>query len=111
MIAAGALTLALLGSAIVGGLVGGLSGALESLILLGIGVLNIAAGANAFAGRRWARITGIVLAAILGLFGLSGLESENGSGRIILIAIWVAANAFIVYALATSGRWFAARGA
>jgi len=83
-----------------------------ALILLAVGILDIVAGANVLGGRSWARITGIVLAVILGLLSIPGLfggGSNNGGGGIFVSLIIVAANAFIVWALATTGGWFAAR--
>ena len=81
-----------------------------ALILLAIGILDIVAGANVLGGRQWARITGIVLAVLLGLFGLASLAgngSSNGSGVVGVIVL--AANVFIVWALGSTGGWFAAR--
>lgn len=93
-----------------GGFAGAAAGALIvfALILLAIGILDIVAGANVMGGRGWARITGIVLAVILALFSLSGLGSGDGTGTVFSL-IWLAANAFIIWGLATSGSWFAAR--
>ena len=93
-----------------GGFAGAAAGALIvfALILLAIGILDIVAGANVFGGRGWARITGIVLAALLALFSLGGLSSGDGSGTLVSL-VWLAANGFIIWALATSGSWFAAR--
>jgi hypothetical protein len=83
-----------------------------ALIFLAIGILDIVAGASVLGGRSWARITGIVLAALIGLISLPGLfggGSANGGGGIIFSLIAVVANAFIIWALATAGGWFAAR--
>jgi hypothetical protein len=95
-----------------GALAGAAAGALLvfAFILLAIGILDIVAGASVLGRRGWARITGIVLAAILALFGLGGLGSDTGGGTIFSIG-WLAANAFIIWALATTGRWFVARPA
>lgn len=92
----------------------GMSGAVAgviiviALVILAFGILDILAGAYVIGGRGWARITGIVLAAIMGLLALTGLTSEDPSGIIITIVL-VAANAFIIWALASTGSWFAAR--
>jgi hypothetical protein len=82
-----------------------------ALILLAFGILDIVAGANVLGGRPWARITGIVIAAILGLLSLPGLfgGGNNGGGGVVVSLVLVAANAFIIWALATTGGWFAAR--
>jgi len=96
------------------GMAGAVAGVLIvfAVILLAIGILNIVAGANVLGGRGWARITGIVVAVLVGLFALLGLfgggDSRTG-GSIVVSLIVVAANAFIIWALATTGSWFAAR--
>ena len=46
---------------------------------------------------------------LLSIPGLFGGGSNNGGGGIFVSLIIVAANAFIVWALATTGGWFAAR--
>lgn len=81
-----------------------------AVILLAVGALDILAGAKVFSGRAWARMTGIVLAVILGLLGLGSLGGgASDGGNVLLGLVWVAANAFIVFPLATTGSWFAAR--
>lgn len=95
-----------------GGFAGAAAGALivVALVMLAIGILDIVAGANVFGGRSWARITGIVLAAILALFSLGGLGSDAGGGTAFSI-VWLAANGFVIWGLASTGRWFASRTA
>jgi hypothetical protein len=81
-----------------------------AIILLAVGMLDIVAGAKVFSGRGWARMTGIVLAVILGLLGLGSLGGgASDGGNVVLGLVWVAANAFIVFALATAGSWFGTR--
>ena len=96
-----------------GGMAGAFAGVIIvfALILLAIGILDIVSGANVLGGRSWARITGIVVAALLGLLSLPGLfgGGNNGGGGIVVSLILVGANAFIIWALATTGGWFAAR--
>jgi len=94
-----------------GGMAGAVAGVIIviALIFLAVGILDIVAGANVLGGRSWARITGIVLAVIIGLVSLSGLFGDRNGGGIVLGIIVVAANAFIIWALATTGSWFAAR--
>jgi len=94
------------------GLAGAVAGVIIviALIFLAFGILDIVAGANVLGGRSWARITGIVVAAIFGLLSLPGLfNGNNGAGGPIFGLILVAANAFVIWALATTGSWFAAR--
>jgi hypothetical protein len=83
-----------------------------AIILLAIAVLDIVAGIKVLSGRPWARITGIVVAIVLALFGLLGLAgsgSGTDAGSPIFGIVLLAANVFIVFALATTGRWFADR--
>jgi hypothetical protein len=95
-----------------GGMAGAFAGVIivVAVIFLAFGILDIVAGANVLGGRAWARITGIVVAAVVGLLSLPGLfNGGNGAGGPIFSIILVAANAFIIWALATTGSWFAAR--
>lgn len=95
---------------------GGLAGAVAGVIIVlaviffGIGILDIVAGANVLGGRSWARITGIVVAAIMAVFGVLSLGSlsANHSNPILSILLLVA-NLYIVWGLATTGSWFAGR--
>lgn len=96
-----------------GNMMGAFAGLIVVFVVLIVawGILQIVAGAKAMGGRSWARITGIVVAIIGALFALSGLTSPDaGAGIVISIAI-AAAYAFVVFALATSGRWFGSRTA
>lgn len=96
-----------------GNLAGAVAGVIIvfALILLAIGILDIVAGANVLGGRQWARITGIVLAVILALFGLGSVAGNgSGNGGGVIGILMLLANIFIVWALATTGGWFAARG-
>jgi hypothetical protein len=94
----------------VGGLVGAFAGAVFvfMLIVVGFGVLQLLSGIKVLAGRNWARITGIVVAAISALFSLGGLGGGEDASPIFSLVL-LAANGFIIWALATSGPWFAAR--
>ncbi len=92
----------------------GAAGAIGSvLIVIGaviivFGVLQVVSGINLFSARSWARILGIVLAVMGGLFGLLAvIPSSSASNRapvfgIILLVAYV----FTVWALATTGRYF-----
>jgi hypothetical protein len=82
-----------------------------AVIVLAIGILDIVAGAQVLSGKGWARITGIVLAVVLALFGLLGLFGGGDPSGLIVSVILIAANVFIVWGLASGGRWFAARAA
>lgn len=89
-----------------GGMFGAFAGAIFIfvLIVLGFGALQLISGIKVLGGQSWARITGIVVAVIAGVLALAG--AGNADGAILNIAL-VAANAFVVYALATTGPWFA----
>lgn len=78
-----------------------------AIIVLAVGILEIFAGAKVLGGRSWARMTGIVLAVLLGLIGLGSLGGGNDSVAFGLA--WLVANAFVIFALVTNGRWFGAR--
>jgi hypothetical protein len=80
-----------------------------AFIFLALGILNIVAGANVFGGRGWARITGIVLAAIFAVFSLLGIGGSSQNGGIVITLLVIAGNVFVIWALATTGAWFAAR--
>ena len=58
-----------------GGMAGAFAGVIIviAVIFLAFGILDIVAGANVLGGRSWARITGIVVAAVVGLLSLPGL--------------------------------------
>lgn len=80
-------------------------------IILTFGILQLLSGINVMPGKGWARILGIVVAAIGALLGLAGLGGgEQGGSTAVGIAL-LAANAFVIWALASSGRWFATRPA
>ena len=108
------------------GLPGALGGVLIvfAIILLAWGILEIVSGAKALGGRNWARITGIVLSVIglllfvLGIVGsmgapqaVEGVEGAETGGAVGLIinALVAAAYAFVIWAYATAGSWFASR--
>jgi hypothetical protein len=95
-----------------GGLVGAFAGAIFvfMLIVIGFGVLQLISGIKVLGGRNWARIMGIVVAAIAALLSLGGLGGGEDANPIFSIVL-LAANGFIIWALATSGSWFAARQA
>jgi hypothetical protein len=84
---------------------------LFALIVLAIGILELAAGIGVFVHKSWARWVGIVLAVIaliFGFFALIGAMSDvsvDGASSVILI-LWVAANGFIVAALAVADEHF-----
>ena len=78
-------------------------------VFIVFGILQVVSGINVFSAKGWARILGIVLAVISALFGLlallgSGEPGANSSPIVGLILL--AANAFVIWALATNGRYF-----
>lgn len=94
------------------GMFGAFAGAflVFTLIVAAFGVLQLVSGIQVLGGRSWARVTGIVVAAIAGLLSLAGIGGGDSGGVVIGLAL-VAANAFVIWALATTGPWFAARSA
>jgi hypothetical protein len=80
---------------------------LAAMLALVIGATVVAVGTGVLARMRWARLVGLLLAAVVGVVTLVG---SAGRGDPVIIAISlsvVAANVFVVWALITSGRWFA----
>jgi hypothetical protein len=92
------------------GMVGAFAGffLVFAVIVLAWGAIQILAGIKVMSGRGWARITGIVLAVIGILLSLGGLAGGEPSSTIISVVL-IAANAFVIWALASSGSWFASR--
>lgn len=77
-------------------------------VIIAFGVLQVVSGINLFSARSWARILGIVLAVIGGLFGLLALVpgSNPDTGSPIFGIILLVAYVFVIWALATTGRYF-----
>jgi hypothetical protein len=78
-------------------------------ILTGWGILEIVSGIFVLRGRGWARLTGIILAALGMLFALVGvLPGEGGmtAGGVAISVTVLAAYAYVAWALITSGAWF-----
>jgi hypothetical protein len=93
------------------GAVGGIV-AIVGAIVLAFGVIELLSGIFALRGRGWARITAIVVAVLGGLFaflGVIGSRSGDGGGGQVFNLLLLAAYAFVVWAMATAGRWFAER--
>lgn len=90
----------------IGGFIVGLG-----VVILAYGVLKIVTGIYVLAGKSWARITGMILAILGGLFSLLGLfpTEDGGPGGVIVSLVLLAAYVYSVWALATHGRWFAGR--
>ena len=80
------------------------------VIFLGFGVLEVLTGIYVLPGRGWARIMAIVLSVLGGLFALGGaLGGGSARGSVILPVIFLAAYAFVIWAVAANGRWFGER--
>lgn len=91
-----------------GGMLGAFAGAILviTLLIVAIGALQLVTGMSVLGGRAWARITGIVLGIIGGVFALAGIGQDGG---VIVNVAFAIANGYVVYALATTGNWFTAR--
>jgi hypothetical protein len=95
---------------------GGMFGAFAGIIFVimaivaAFGIVQLVSGIQVLGGRSWARWAGIVVSAIAGLFALAGLAGNEG-GSVVLNLVLAGANAFAIWALATSGSWFTARSA
>ena len=80
------------------------------VIVAAFGIVQLVSGIQVLGGRSWARWAGIVVSAIAGLFALAGLAGNEG-GSVVLNLVLAGANAFAIWALASSGSWFAVRSA
>lgn len=97
------------------------AGAIASVInVLGViavayGLASLIAGIGSFTQRDWGRILGIIvgiLGLLFGLLGLLGALSPGAdAGSLVFSLALVVLFGFVVYALATAGRWYAARRA
>lgn len=77
-------------------------------VVIAFGVLEVVSGINLLSARSWARILGIVLAVVAGLFALLGaIPNQNAANGSPLVSIvLLAAYAYVIWILATSGRYF-----
>lgn len=75
------------------------------------GVVEIVTGAFVLRGAGWARIAGMVVAAVSGLLALSALFGRDPGRGLFFTVVVVAAYVYTVWALAANGRWFRDRGA
>ena len=92
------------------GAVGGIVAAIGLIVVL-FGVLELMSGIFALLGRSWARILALVIAglgALFALLGVVGSRSSDAGGPVINIVLLVA-YIFVIWALATAGRWYAER--
>jgi hypothetical protein len=92
------------------GAVGGIV-AIIGLIVVLFGVLELMSGIFALLGRAWARILAMVIAglgALFALLGVVGSGSSDAGGQVINIVLLVA-YIFVIWAMATAGRWYAER--
>jgi hypothetical protein len=79
-------------------------------IVLVFGVLEVLSGIFALLGRGWARILAIVMSVLGGLIALLGVIGSRSAGaspalNLVLLVAYV----FIVWAMASAGRYFAER--
>lgn len=89
------------------GAIGGMIAIIGGVIIV-FGILQVVSGINLFSARSWARILGIVLGVIGALFGLLALvpSGNTNGGSPIFGLVLLLANGFVVWALATTGRYF-----
>ena len=78
-------------------------------VIVAFGLLEVVSAINIFSAKSWARILAIVLSVIGGLVGVLALipsrDPEMASAPIFGIIV-LAAYAFVIWALATNGRYF-----
>jgi len=82
--------------------------AVAGMLLAGFGVLELVCGIYALRGRSWARIAGLVVAGLAVLFFLQGSVGGAARAGAIVPIVLAAANAYVVWGLATNGAYFAA---
>jgi hypothetical protein len=90
------------------GAIGGLIAIIGGVVVV-FGVLQVLSGINIFSARSWARILGIVLTVIGALFGLLALFGGNdpaANSSPIFGLVLLVANGFVIWVLATNGRYF-----
>jgi len=74
-------------------------------------VLELMSGIFALLGRAWARILAMVIAglgALFALLGVVGSQSSDAGGPVLNIVLLVA-YIFVIWAMASAGRWYAER--
>lgn len=92
------------------GAVGGIVAVVGVIVVL-FGALELLSGIFAMLGRAWARILALVisvLGGLIALLGLVGSRSTAGGSPIISLVLLVA-YVFVIWAMASAGRYFAER--
>jgi len=94
----------------VGGAIGGAL-LVGGIIVLVLGILQIAAGAGALGGKGWGRLLGIILAALFGLGALfSGVTAVSvDAGSAVVPLVIGALYALTAFVLIQAGPYFAFR--
>lgn len=82
-----------------------------ALVLLVMGVLEIASGIGIFIHRSWARWMGVVLATIGVVFGFllmigTFVPPATDAGDAVIAIVWLAAHGFAAAALVAAGEHF-----
>lgn len=75
------------------------------LILAAFGALDLVSGVYVLMARGWARIAGIVLALIGGLFWLLSMIGVTARSAPVLLVL-LGSSAFVIWALAANGAYF-----
>lgn len=80
-------------------------------IVGGFGLLELLSGIFSLMGRGWARIVAIVMSVLGALVFLPGVFATNtqGQGSPVVSIVIIAAYVFIIWAMASAGRYFASR--
>jgi len=92
------------------GAVGGIVAIIGAIVVI-FGVIELVSGIFALLGRGWARILAMVIAvlgALFALLGAFGSQSGDAGGPVVNILLLIAYG-FVIWAMATAGRWFAER--
>jgi hypothetical protein len=93
-----------------GGAVGGIVAVVGAIVVL-FGALELVSGIFAMLGRGWARILAIVMSVLGALFAVLGLVGSRaeGAGSPAISIVLLAAYVFVIWAMASGGRYFAER--
>jgi hypothetical protein len=95
------------------GAIGGVVAFIGAIVLL-FGLVELLSGVFALLGRPWARITGIVVSVLGGLFSALGVisaASQGTAGSLVFSVVLLVAYIFVAWGMATEGPYFAGRSA
>ena len=92
------------------GAVGGIVAVVGAIVVV-FGVLELLSGIFTMLGRAWARILAIVISVLGALFAVLGIVGSRaeGAGSPAVSIVLLVAYIFVIWAMASGGRYFAER--